>query len=142
MTTDPKTRTGLGFVPVDLADKPNCCAPTAWAIVTGLPFEQVFEELQSYQPKEKIERVGTCHSSSQKFAKNHGYTLVEPKPLYHRGQCRIIHKLLKASDLPKEPIVVLVPSHAVAVVDHVVYDSWDSRGQRSRKLQGYYIKRT
>jgi hypothetical protein len=119
----------------------NACAPTAWAIVTGLPFEQVFEELQSYQPKEKIERVGTCNSSSWRFAKRHGYQFVQHKALYHRGQCRMVNQLLKACDLPKDPVVAIVYGHAVAVVNHVVYDSWDSRGQRSRKLHGYFIKR-
>jgi hypothetical protein len=53
----------------------------------------------------------------------------------------MVNKLLKACDLPKEPIVAIVYGHAVAVVNHVVYDSWDSRGQRSRKLHGYFIKR-
>lgn len=141
MATDPETRTGLGFIPVDLTEKPNSCAPMAWTLVTGLPFEQVFAELQGYQPREKIERCGTLISSSIKFARRHGYKLVEKDCLYHRGLGRLASQLLRATDLPRKPVVALVRGHAVAVVDHVVYDSWDCRGKRSRKLMGYFVKK-
>jgi hypothetical protein len=37
--------------------------------------------------------------------------------------------------------VVHVRDHAVAVVNHIIHDSWDCRGKRSRKLAGIWIKK-
>jgi hypothetical protein len=139
-TTDPKKRTGLDFVQVDLGTTPNSCSAVAWSIVTGLPFEEVLKELQSYQ-RSRISKVGTYARSSVLFANNHGYRWVDTSPVLKAGLSLSKQKLLKAENLPKSAVVAQVHEHALAVVNHTIYDSFDSRGKRSRKLEGYFVEK-
>ena len=50
--------------------------------------------------------------------------------------------LFKAENLPKQLCVAITTTHAVAVEDHVVLDSYDSRGDRSCILEGYFVKKS
>ena len=50
--------------------------------------------------------------------------------------------LFKAENLPKQLCVAITTQHAVAVEDHVVLDSFDSRGDRSCVLEGYFVKKS
>ena len=49
-------------------------------------------------------------------------------------------KLFKAENLPRKLCMAITTRHAVAVDDHVVLDSYDSRGDRSCWLEGYFLK--
>jgi len=131
--SDPTDRTGLQYQHLDYApENRNDCSPRAWAKVTGEPYEAVYAELQSYQ-KAPINKNGTTFRATYLFAKKRGYVFDEGAWASKR--------LLKAAYLPKEPVVVHVRGHAVAVVNHVIHDSWDCRGKRSRKLAGIWIKK-
>lgn len=50
-------------------------------------------------------------------------------------------KRFRAVDLPNQPVIVCQNGHAVFVDHYVVKDSFDSRGKRTRKILGFFIKR-
>ena len=39
--------------------------------------------------------------------------------------------------LPKQPCIVHVPNHWIAVKEGAIWDTWDSRGSRPKKLRGF-----
>ena len=53
---------------------------------------------------------------------------------------RNIHMYFNADNLP-DRCIAHVPNHWVAVRDGAIWDTWDSRGKRARKLRGYVCLR-
>lgn len=153
--TDPKLRTGLDYQHLDYEpDRKNDCAARAWAKVTGEPYASVYAELSKHagQP---IERGGTPFHTMLAFGLKRGWVWKDLNTLsivvdrhFRSNGCaskgyKVVRKLLTAEHIPANTAVVAItPDHAVAVVDHVIYDSFDCRGKRSRRLQGYFFKPT
>ena len=55
----------------------------------------------------------------------------------HRNQDRSTWFYFNQMHLPKERCIVHVPRHWGAVKDGAIWDTWDSRGQRPKKLRGF-----
>ena len=153
-------RTGLKIEhfqprPDHLPSGGDCAVRSAcWA--TGESYEAVFAEMQGRANTVKrrphdILKVGTPMTAIKSFYRKRGWTWVqvqgeivdtEEKTCF--GTIRSTKRanvLFKADNLPKQLCVAITTSHAVAVEDHVVLDSYDSRGDRSCVLEGYFIRK-
>lgn len=133
------------------------CAVRSACWATGESYEAVFKELQERTDARQrrhvsILKAGTPISVIKDFYRARGWTWVEVKgelkttEKTYRSGMRLrttmrANALFKAENLPKQLCVAITTSHAVAVEDHVVLDSYDSRGDRSCVLEGYFIRR-
>ena len=134
------------------------CAIRSACWATGEDWESVYKEMQARadrlgRPRQNILKAGTPFSVIKDFYRKRGWTWVPAVgPMkttvktYRSGmtlrdtwQARA---LFKAENLPKQLCVAITTGHAVAVEDHVVLDSFDSRGDRSCVLQGYFVKKS
>lgn len=134
------------------------CAIRSACWATGEDWEAVYKEMQDRTDRSKrrpqnILKVGTPLNVIKDFYRARGWTWVEAvgqfkttKKDYGYGLKGSITKrakvLFKADNLPKQLCVAITTGHAVAVEDHVVLDSFDSRGDRSCVLEGYFIKKS
>jgi hypothetical protein len=154
-------RTGLQIErwqprPDHLPSGGDCAVRSAcWA--TGEKYEDVFAELQQRANACKrrpvsILRAGTPLSAIKDFYRKRGWTWVKvlgelktTEKRYASGMkirtTKRANVLFKAENLPKKLCVAITTEHAVAVDDHVVLDSYDSRGDRSSILEGYFVKK-
>jgi hypothetical protein len=154
-------RTGLQIEhwqprPDHLPSGGDCAVRSAcWA--TGEDYETVFAELQERTNRVKrrnypILKHGTPLSAIRSFYEARGWSWVPVKGQFKttekvyggglRGRItERVNVLFKAENLPKKPCVAITTRHAVAVEDHVVVDSYDSRGDRSCILEGYFVKK-
>ena len=55
----------------------------------------------------------------------------------HRNQDRSTWFYFNKMHLPKQPCIVHVPNHWIAVKEGAIWDTWDSRGSRPKKLRGF-----
>ena len=155
-------RTGLKIEhwqprPDHLPSGGDCAVRSAcWA--TGESYEAVLAELQERadackRRRQSILKVGTPISAIKGFYRKRGWTWVEAKgelktTVKHYSSGMTLRSteranvLFKAENLPKQLCVAITTSHAVAVEDHVVLDSYDSRGDRSCILEGFFVKKS
>ncbi len=162
MTTDAQRtkRTGLQFEryqprPAHISAAGDCAIRSAcWA--TGEAYEAVLAEMQERTNRcrrrpQDILKTGTPMSVIMGFYRQRGWTWVEAvgkmvttEEKTYFGTIRRTKRanvLFKADNLPKQLCVAITTRHAVAVEDHVVLDSYDSRGDRSCVLEGYFVKK-
>mgnify|MGYP001460531719 CR=1 FL=1 len=153
-------RTGLKIEhyqprPDSVSSGGDCAVRSAcWA--TGESYEAIFKELQDRADivrsrPASILKAGTPFSVIKEFYRKRGWSWVEAKgELVSTEEKRCfgtirsakrVNALFKADNLPKQPCVAITTRHAVAVEDHVVLDSYDSRGDRSCVLEGYFVKK-
>ena len=132
------------------------CAVRSACWATGEAYEKVLAELQERTDRAKRRRYpilkhGTPISAIKSFYSARGWSWVPVKGQFKttkkdyggglRGTItKRVNVLFKAENLPKKLCVAITTSHAVAVEDHVVLDSYDSRGDRSLVLEGYFVK--
>lgn len=154
-------RTGLKIEyfqprPDHLPSGGDCAVRSAcWA--TGENYEAVFAEMQDRANTAKrrpqdILKVGTPMTAIKDFYRKRGWTwvqavgeMVTTEEKTYFGTIRSTKRanvLFKAENLPKQLCVAITTSHAVAVEDHVVLDSYDSRGDRSCILEGFFVKKS
>ena len=133
------------------------CAIRSACWATGEDWEAVYKEMQDRTDRAKrrpqdILKAGTPLNVIKDFYRARGWTWVEAvgqikttTKEYGYGLRGTITKranvLFKAENLPKQLCVAITTTHAVAVEDHVVLDSYDSRGDRSCVLEGYFIRK-
>ena len=134
------------------------CAIRSACWATGESWESVYKEMQDRTDRAKsrpqnILKAGTPLNVIKDFYRKRGWVWVETKGrvatttrdhgLNMRGTVAERENVLfKAKNLPKQLCVAITTQHAVAVEDHVVLDSYDSRGDRSCVLEGFFIRRT
>mgnify|MGYP003139067426 CR=1 FL=1 len=127
------------------------CVPRAITIATGLPYEEVYEELQrrmeetrlrsraKYWNEKKPHRnkphFGTCIKVARRYLQDLGWTWV---PTMGIGRGCTVH--LKADELPSGTIIAQVSNHVVCVIDGVMNDTYDSSRDETRCVYGYFIK--
>lgn len=153
-------RTGLRWSffqprPANIKAKADCAVRAAcWA--TGESYHAVLAEMQALtnqrsSRKQNILLSGTPISVIRTFFEKRGWQWVETPSKKVWAETRIggstytkfvaERRLFKASELPAGLCVAITTRHAVAVEDHVVVDSYDSRGDRSCYLDGYFVKK-
>ena len=134
------------------------CAIRSACWATGEDWESVYKEMQDRTDRAKrrpqnILKAGTPLNVIKDFYHKRGWTWVPAVgPMkttvktYRSGMTirdtRRANVLFKAENLPKQLCVAITSEHAVAVEDHVVLDSYDSRGDRSCVLEGYFVKKS
>ena len=119
------------------------CVMRAFTKVLDLDYEKVLSEVQSicdewtesnFKRSKSVKDVGAPLNIIRAFAERHGWTW---RPV--QGNLR---PLFKAKNLPRKLCVAITTRHAVAVDNHVCLDSYDSRGDRSCVLEGFFIKKS
>ena len=135
------------------------CVMRAFTWALDLNYEDVLKELQeicddytenSRRRSQSVKDVGTPLAVIQRFARRHGWEWKETKgpwqtkeKSYGNFKATVTERknvLFKAENLPRKLCVAITTRHAVAVEDHVCLDSYDSRGDRSCVLEGYFVK--
>lgn len=153
-------RTGLKIErwqprPEHLPSGGDCAVRSAcWA--TGESYETVLKELQERADSCKrrpvsILKAGTPLRAIKDFYRKRGWTwvaargeIVTTTKQTYFGTIKSTKRknvLFKADNLPRKLCVAITTEHAVAVEDHVCLDSYDSRGDRSCILDGYFVKK-
>ena len=112
------------------------CAVRAACWATGEDYEAILDDMLArveaiMRRPVSILKTGTPLTAIRDFFCKRGWTW-----------SKVTGRLFKAENLPKCLCVVITTSHAVAVEDHVVLDSYDSRGDRSCTLKGYFVKKS
>lgn len=125
-----------------LKDK-GCCVFRAIATASGLPYEQVVENMAAGARRERP-RGGRGRSSPsngvytsaawfKEYMRSLGFTWT---PTMGIGTGCRVH--LKADELPMGRLVVMVSRHACAVVDRVLYDYEDCSRGGTRCVYGFW----
>jgi hypothetical protein len=123
------------------------CVCRSIAIVTGLPYQQVYDKLTAGKGSQRAgkNKARKWHSSARdgvwtsrkwfkEYMKNIGFTWV---PTMAIGQGCKVH--LKADELPQGRLVVAVSKHYTAVIDGIIQDTHDPSRDETRCVYGYWI---
>jgi hypothetical protein len=118
------------------------CYTRAVAIVTGLPYQEVYDATNQLARLERP-RGGGRRSNARKgvHARRTGQRYLESlgwiwHPTMQIGQGCTIH--LRADELPAGRILVQVSKHFTAVVDGVIHDTFDPSRDGTRCVYGYW----
>ena len=119
------------------------CATRAIAIVTGIPYKEVYDSINKLGKTERITKTKTSKSTARngvykstydKYIKLLGYTWI---PTMFIGSGCKFH--LKPDELPSGRLIVCVSKHITAVIDGVIYDTYDCSREGKRCVYGYYV---
>lgn len=127
--------------------KTGDCVCRSIAIITGLPYEKVYERLangNATQRKGKREGSKAGVKTASKgintkrkwFADYMDELGFEWIPTMQIGQGCKVH--LRSEELPKGKLIVNVSKHFTAVIDGVINDTYDCSRSGSRCVYGYY----
>jgi len=125
--------------------KAGDCVTRAIAIVAELPYQQVYDMVNGFALTEKTgkrkrgvsnARTGVYKNTIKKVMLSLGFEWI---PTMHIGQGCKVH--LRADELPTGRILVNVSKHSVAVIDHILHDTYDCTRGGNRCVYGYYQKK-
>jgi hypothetical protein len=120
------------------------CVTRAIAIVTGKPYQEVYdalnqlgksERLGSKKKKKSNSRTGVYRITFDKYLKSLGYVWT---PTMKIGSGCMVH--LRPDELPGGRLVVRVSRHVTAMIDGVLNDLCDHTRRGTRCVYGYYHK--
>jgi hypothetical protein len=124
------------------------CVARAVAIASGRPYSDVYEELAAINacmPQTKRRRRGkvgshtAAHGIYTKSKLFKDYMLAQGfvwTPTMHIGSGCTVH--LCHDELPSGRLVVMLSKHCVAVVDRVLYDTYQCDREGTRCVYGYW----
>lgn len=118
------------------------CVVRAIAIATGIPYKQVYDDLN--QLAKKHERKGKCKGISnsrtgvyrqtyQRYLESLGWKW---QPTMQIGSGCQVH--MRPSELPTGTIICRVSRHVVTVIDHVIQDTGNPDRGGTRCVYGYF----
>jgi hypothetical protein len=120
------------------------CVTRAIAIATGLPYQQVYDDLKAMAAEERITkrrqkrssvRNGVHKETSRRYLESLGWVFT---PTMSIGSGCRVH--LKASELPSGRLIVKVTRHLTAVINGVIHDTHDPSREGTRCVYGYFTK--
>ena len=120
------------------------CVTRAIAIVTGKPYQEVYDALNKLSENERIgkrktkisnSRTGVYRVTYQKYLMSLGYKWT---PTMQIGSGCTVH--LRPNELPNGRLVVSLSRHVTAVIDGVIHDIYDCSRGETRCVYGYYFK--
>jgi hypothetical protein len=120
------------------------CVVRSIAIITGKPYQEVYDAINDISKTERITkrkktkstaRNGVYKTTYDKYIKSLGYTWI---PTMFIGVGCKVH--LNADELPSGRLIVSVSKHMTAVIDGVIYDTFNCSRVGRRCVYGYYIK--
>jgi hypothetical protein len=126
--------------------KTGDCVTRAIAIATGLPYQQVYDELNALaksherrgKRKAKISssRTGVYRTTYDRYLRNvHNFTW---KPTMGIGTGCQVH--LRRDELPGGVLIARLSKHVTAVVDGIILDTHNPDRGGDRCVYGYYYK--
>jgi len=126
------------------------CVTRSISIITGLPYQEVYDELfsrskvfakgRSKAAKNLAKRGcsprnGVLKKVYEAYLKELGYVWF---PTMHIGKGCKVH--LRDDELPKGRIIVRVSKHLTSVIDGVLHDTYDCSRGGTRCVYGYFTK--
>lgn len=127
------------------------CVCRAIAIVSGLPYREVYDRINEYAAGEKFARgrvgvmaatgrgssarTGVMKPTTKAILADMGYVWT---PTMRFGQGCRVH--LRASELPAGRLIVQCSRHITAVIDGVIHDTYDPSRDGTRCVYGYWSK--
>lgn len=125
-------RSGAGY-----KGSANDCVARAIAIATNLPYQQVYDKINSYAKRggRSSARNGVMKDVYKRLLAELGWTWF---PTMQIGQGCKVH--LRAEELPKGRLIVRVSRHLVAVIDGQIHDTHDPSRGGTRCVYGYWKK--
>jgi hypothetical protein len=131
------------------------CVCRSITIITEKPYKEVYDALNEISKemgywhrthpvktkygnsREKMSssRTGHMRKVYEKYLFSLGYKWI---PTMKIGSGCKVH--LKADELPNGRLIVAVSRHITAVIDGVIYDTYDCSRKEKRCVYGYYIK--
>lgn len=111
---------------------PGDCVVRAAAIVTGRPYKEVYNLVNTLARK-PVARTGVPKPLTRRLMAHLGLEWV---PTMGIGTGTRVH--LRADELPGGSLVVQVTKHVVAVIDGIVYDTHDPSRDGTRCVYGYW----
>lgn len=119
------------------------CVVRAIAIATERPYQEIYDLVNQFASKERKgktrksnARTGVRNTTTRKIMDALGYDWI---PTMTIGSGCQVH--LKESELPAGRLVVKVTKHVTAVIDGVIYDTFDPSRDGNRCVYGYYKER-
>lgn len=122
------------------------CACRAITIATGLPYQQVYDDINELGAAERMSkhrrrrgkssaRNGLWKPTMKRYMNRLGWTWT---PTMFIGSGCKVH--LREGELPMGNLIVACSRHLVAVVDGVVHDIYDPTRDATRCVYGYWSK--
>jgi len=127
--------------------KAGDCVCRSIAIVTGLPYQQVYDRLahgngsqraSKRTPKRGVTASNGINTNRKWFDDYMAELGFVWTPTMHIGSGCTVH--LKASELPKGRLIVAVSKHYTAVIDGVIHDAHDPSRGETRCVYGYWAR--
>lgn len=124
--------------------KSGDCATRSIAIITGKPYQEVYNGINAaaqLERKSKRKRgrsnanTGVYRNTAHRYITSLGYRWI-PTMLIGSG-CKV-H--LKKEELPLGRLIVCVSKHYTAVINGIIQDTHDCSRNETRCVYGYYIK--
>ena len=123
------------------------CACRAITIATGLPYQQVYDDINELGAAERMSkhrrrrgkssaRNGIWKPTMKRYMNRLGWTWT---PTMFIGSGCKVH--LREGELPMGNLIVACSRHLVAVVDGVVHDIYDPTRDATRCVYGYWSKK-
>ena len=121
------------------------CVTRAIAIVTGKPYKEVYDTINTMSINERITkrkkkksnaRTGVFRKTYQKYLESLGYVWI---PTMQIGQGCKIH--LRSDELPSGHLIIRVTKHITTMIDGVINDTHDCSRQGTRCVYGYFQKK-
>jgi hypothetical protein len=149
VATDDTTGAGCPWVPDDggraaagYRGKAGDCVTRAIAIATGLPYQQVYDDLNALAKRERrgtlkrgvsSARTGVYKTTQRRYLEALGWRWT---PTMRIGSGCRVH--LRPDELPGGRLIVSLSRHLVAVVDGVARDTHDPSREGTRCVYGYW----
>ena len=121
------------------------CVCRSIAIITGKPYQEVYDALNAFaksrrtgrsKRKTSSARNGVSKCTTRRYLDSLGFDWV---PTMFIGQGCKVH--LRAEELPQGRLIVSVTRHLTAVIDGVIHDTHDCSRAGTRCVYGYYVQR-
>ena len=122
--------------------KTGDCVTRSIAIATGKTYQQVYDALNQFAETERIgkrkrkrsnSRTGVFRKTHQSYLESLGWQRTSTMSI---GSGCQVH--LRASELPPGPLIVKVSRHLTAVIDGVLYDTYDCSRAGTRCVYGHF----
>jgi hypothetical protein len=122
--------------------KTGDCVTRSIAIATGKTYQQVYGALNQFAETERIgkrkrkrsnSRTGVFRKTYQSYLESLGWQWTSTMSI---GSGCQVH--LRASELPPGPLIVKVSRHLTAVIDGVLYDTYNCSRAGTRCVYGYF----
>lgn len=121
------------------------CATRAIAIALRLPYKDVYDNLNEWAQSEHIglrkhrkssARNGVYRATYSRYLRSYGWKWT---PTMAIGSGCKVH--LRAEDWPAGRFIARLSHHVCAVIDGIIYDTFDPSREGTRCVYGYWQKR-